>query len=410
MASFINGDDVLPIWKNVYNYYNENTSFLSLAERFEKSDNIAHRLSEKNLSSLIGILSHTSVSKIQRYTACHYAYFMDYILKVNKPKDEVVDSIDIGNVSHGILEMLCKEISASGTPFKDVDDDKIAKRIDEMLGEYIENMSSLSDDFSKRDRFIIERLKGSILLCFKAVKKHISESKFEPLGYEMEFSEGSDLGTIKIKTEDGKTVNITGKIDRADAYKTENGTFIRVIDYKTGNKTFRLDEVFYGLDVQLIVYMNALVNSNPSYNYGGALYFLISDPVIKEDKHISEDKVKELLDSALEFKGITVDDEVVRAGYDSKTNGINNKFDLHKFEVMDKYLKKLLGRICTDMTRGDISINPYKKGSFSPCSYCKYASVCRFDPSDKNNSYNHLEDVSKANEIFARMEEQVNVD
>jgi len=410
MADYINGNEVLPIWKNVYNYFSENTSFLSETERFIDADNIAHRLSEKNLSSLLPILSHTSVSKIQRYTACHYAYFMDYILKVNKPKEEVVDSLDIGNISHGILEALCKEISSSGIAFKDVDDSKIAGRIDEMLGEFIDNMSSISDEFSKRDKYIIERLKRSVFLCFKAIKKHISESMFEPLGYEMEFSDESPLGSIKIETADGKTVNITGKIDRADAYKTENGTFIRVIDYKTGNKTFRLDDIFYGLDVQLIVYMNALVNSNSSYNYGGALYFLIDDPVVKAQNHISDDSVKELLESSLNLKGIIVKDDVVLNGYDSKTAAIRNKFELEKFELIDKYLNKLLSKICTDMTNGDISIKPYKKGSFSPCAYCKYASVCRFDPAEKSNSYNHLEDVGKADEVFVRMEEQVNVD
>lgn len=410
MADYANGNDVLPIWKNVYNYYAQNTSFAEDIERFINSDNIAHRLSEKNLSSLMGILSHTSVSKIQRYTACHYAYFMDYILKVNKPKDEVVDSLDIGNISHGILEALCKEITESKTAFRDVDDNKIAEKIDVMLESYIADMSVLSDNFSKRDKYIIERLKSSVLLCFKAIKKHISESMFEPLGYEMEFSENSPLGSIKIKTADGKTVNITGKIDRADAYKTENGTYIRVIDYKTGNKTFRLDDIFYGLDVQLIVYMNALVSSNPSYNYGGALYFLIDDPVVKAQNHLPDDTVKGLLESSLNLKGIIVKDEEVLNGYDSKTAAIRNKFELEKFELIDKYLKDLLSRVCTDMTNGDISIKPYKKGSFSPCAYCKYASVCRFDPADKNNSYNHLEDVGKADEIFKRMEEQVNVD
>lgn len=409
VSRYCSGTDVKPIWKNVYNYYSD-TVFLPKIERFLNSDNIAHRLSEKNLSNLISMMSHTSVSKIQRYMACHYSYFMDYILKVNKPKEEVVDSLDIGNISHEILEALCKEISANGIAFKDVNDAEIADKIDLMLSRHLEEISGATDDFSQRDRYIIKRLKNSIFLCFKAVKKHISESMFEPLGYEIEFSDDSPLGCIKVQTEDGKIINITGKIDRADAYKTKDGTFIRVIDYKTGNKTFKLDDVFYGLDVQLIVYLNALVNSNPSYNYGGALYFMIDDPVIKAQKHISDNTVEELLESSLKLKGMIVKDDAVLSGYDSKTAAIRNKFELEKFELTDKYLQKLLSRICTDMTTGDISIMPYKKGGFSPCVYCKYASVCRFDPTDKNNTYNYLESVSKADEIFEQMEEQVNVD
>ena len=379
-------------------------------DSFLKSDNIAHRLNQKNLSGLVSIMSHTSVSKIQRYMACHYSYFMDYILRVAKPKNEIVDSLDIGNISHSILEMLCKDITNNSIEFKNVDDSQIAKKIDVMLSECLENISGSADEFSERDRYIIKRLKNSIFLCFKAVKKHISESMFEPIGYEMEFSDNSSLGCIKVQTANGSIVNITGKIDRADAYKTKDGTFVRVVDYKTGSKTFKLDDVFYGLDVQLIVYMNALVKSNPSYNYGGALYFMIDDPVVKAQKHISDERIEQLLDSTLKLKGMIVKDEAVSSGYDSKTAAIRNKFELEKFELTDKYLQKLLSRICTDISEGDISINPYKKNSFSPCMYCKYSSVCRFDPTDKTNSYNYLESVSKADDIFKRMEEQVNVD
>ena len=410
VASFTNCLDVNPIWKNVYNYYDENTDFLPNMERFLNSDNIAHRLSEKNLSKLIEIMSHTSVSKIQRYMACHYSYFMDYILKVNKPKDEVVDSLDIGNISHEILEIICKDISENKINFKDVDDNAVAEKIDFLLSEYLQKIADSADEFSNRDKYIIKRLKNSILLCFKAVKKHISESMFEPLGYEMEFSENSPLGCIKVQTKDGKTVNIMGKIDRADAYKTKDGTFIRVIDYKTGSKSFKLEDVFYGLDVQLVVYMNALVNSDPSYNYGGALYFMINEPNVNANSHISDERVSDILENSLKLKGMIVKDETVLSGYDSKTASIRNKFELEKFALIDKYLKELLSGICTDMANGDISIKPYKKSSFSPCEYCKYSSVCRFDPTDGLNTYNYLEGISKADEIFKRMEETVNVD
>ena len=410
VASFCDGEDVNLVWKNVYDYYAKNTDFVPDLERYLNADNIAHRLSDKNLSKLIGMMSHTSVSKIQRYMACHYSYFMDYILKVNKPKDEVVDSLDIGNISHEILEILCRDITESKISFKDVDDSEISKKIDVLLSEHLEKFENNTDEISNRDKYIIKRLKNSIFMCFKAVKKHIADSMFEPLGYEIEFSENSPLGCIKINTKDGKTVNIMGKIDRADAYKTKDGTFIRVIDYKTGSKSFKLEDVFYGLDVQLVVYMNALVNSDASYNYGGALYFMINDPVVNANNHISDDKVSDLLENSLKLKGMIVKDEAVLNGYDSKTASIRNKFELEKFSLIDKYLKELLSDICTDMTNGDISIKPYKKGGFSPCEYCKYSSVCRFDPTDRCSTYNYLEGISKADEIFKRMEETVNVD
>ena len=279
-----------------------------------------------------------------------------------------------------------------------------------MLNDFIFQTAKCTDNFTEREKYIIKRLKNSVFLCYKAIKKHIADSLFEPLGYEMEFADGTDLGCIKIETEDGKTVNLTGKIDRADAYKTKDGTFIRVVDYKTGAKSFRLDDIFYGLDVQLVVYLNALVESDPAYRHGGALYFLIDDPMIKAKGRISDESISEKLDSALKLRGMIVSDEAASEGYDKKTAAIRNKYEPEKFALMDKYLKKLLGKICTDMSHGDISINPCKKGGTSPCDYCKYGSVCRFDETDGNNSYNYLEPIAKADEIWDRMEESLNVD
>lgn len=409
-ARFAAGAETDSIWKNVYNYYRENTDFIPRLEKFRDSDNIAHRLNRKNIEKLTGMMTHTSISKIQRYTACRYSYFMDYILNIRPPKEEVVDRLDIGNITHYILEQLMKKINASGAAFSEVDDSFVQTETDAMLSEFMREASSYTDDFGEREQYIIKRLRNSIVLCFNAIKKHITESKFEPMGYEMEFNDNSDLGCIEIKTADGRTVSLTGKIDRADAYKTKDGTFIRVVDYKTGSKTFKLDDIFYGLDVQLVVYLNALVSSNPDYKHGGALYFLIDDPFVSAKSRISDSQIAEKLDSALRLKGMIVKDETAAAGYDEKTAAIRNKYEPDRFALMDSYLKKLLGKICTEMADGDISINPCRKGAFSPCTYCKYTSVCRFEPTDRKNSYNHLEPITNAEDIWKRMEAELNVD
>ena len=410
VAAYCRFEDADPIWRSVYDYFEKNTDFVPKMTEFLHSDNIAHRLNDEHLKKLVGMMEHTSISKIQRYAACRYAYFMDYILGIRPPKDETVDRLDIGNITHYILEHVLRDISESGTPFADADDNEAKIKIENMLNDFISQTAKCTDNFTEREKYIIKRLKNSVFLCYKAIKKHIADSLFEPLGYEMEFADGTDLGCIKIETEDGKTVNLTGKIDRADAYKTKDGTFIRVVDYKTGAKSFRLDDIFYGLDVQLVVYLNALVESDPAYRHGGALYFLIDDPMIKAKGRISDESISEKLDSALKLRGMIVSDEAASEGYDKKTAAIRNKYEPEKFALMDKYLKKLLGKICTDMSHGDISINPCKKGGTSPCDYCKYGSVCRFDETDGNNSYNYLEPIAKADEIWDKMEESLNVD
>ncbi len=399
-----------PIWKNVYSYFEAKGDFAKKLDGFANAVNIPQKINRDRLSMLTGDNEYTSVSRIQRYMACRYSYFMDYILNVTEKKDTVVDSLDIGNITHSILERLCRRIEESGMGFKGVTDEYLLSAIDEMLSEFTENFSLMSDGLSKRNIHIIKRLKGSVFICIKAIQNHIVNSMFEPLGYEMEFKEGSQLGCIEIELDNGKTVKFTGKIDRADIYRSKDGEFVRVIDYKTGNKTFKLDDVFYGLDVQLAVYLNALVKSDKNYKYGGALYFLIDDPIVSAKGKLSDEEISKKLDAALKLNGMIADDRTVIDGCDDKTASVRNKYPLKSFELMNEYLNELLKNVCMDMADGDISINPYKKCGKSPCDYCKYLSVCRFDTTAENNTYNYLEPLDKAEDIWQRMEAKLNVD
>lgn len=408
MAEYIRYGCADSIWKNIYNYFRSNGNFTQKLEKFVTAVNIPQKLNRDRLSLLTGDNEYTSVSRIQRYMACRYSYFMDYILNVNEKKDTLVDSLDIGNITHSILENLCRKIEANGG-FKAVGDEFLLASIDEMLEEFAESFTSSNDSMNKRNIYIIKRLKGSVFTCIKAIQNHIVNSMFEPLGYEMEFKDNSDLGCIEIKLNSGKTVKLTGKIDRADIYRSKDGDFIRIVDYKTGSKTFKLEDVFYGLDVQLIVYLNALVNSKSTYKHGGALYFLIDDPIVSAKGRLDDEEISSKLDSALKLNGIITNEKTALEGYDDKTASIRNKYSIENFKLMDMYLENMLKNICTDMIDGDISINPYKKSGKSPCDYCKYMPVCRFDSSE-SNSYNYLESIDKPDDIWAKMEVDINVD
>ncbi len=397
------------VWKNIYNYFKTDGNFTHKLEKFDTAVNIPQQLNRDRLSLLTGDNEYTSVSRIQRYMACRYSYFMDYILNVTEKKDTLVDSLDVGNITHSILEKLCRIIEANGG-FKAVGDDFLHESIDEMLSEFTDSFINSNDSMNKRNIYIIKRLNRSVFTCIKAIQNHIVNSMFEPLGYEMEFKDNSDLGCIEIKLSSGKTVKLTGKIDRADIYRSKDGDFIRIVDYKTGSKTFKLEDVFYGLDVQLIVYLNAFVNSKSTYRHGGALYFLIDDPMVSAKGKLDDKEISKKLDSALKLNGIIANDKTVLEGYDEKTAAIRNKYSIENFKLMDVYLEKMLKNICTDMVNGDISINPYKKSGKSPCDYCKYMSVCRFDSSSETNSYNYLESIDKPEDIWTKMEVDINVD
>ena len=297
----LNSDNMI---KALYKYFDENTEFADRINYFIQSDNIARNLSDKNLRQLISILSRTSVSKLERYMACKYAYFIDYILKIEQLKEERVDALDIGNVTHHVLEKLSLEFGQTREDFISVSDSDVMVRINELINEEISVLFSKVDELSPREEYAIKRLKNSIFLCFTAIKNQFVNSRFEPLGYEIEFGEDTPLGPITINTPEGNEVLLTGKIDRADVYNCDGKAYIRVVDYKTGYKEFKLDDVLYGLSIQLMVYLNKLVSSNEDYRHGGALYFPVTKTLLHNNGHTDSAAASDALQAEYKLKGI----------------------------------------------------------------------------------------------------------
>lgn len=411
IADYCNGQGIDGSWRNVYEYFRDKGIFVQKLNHFLNSDNLVHRLSDKNLRELIPLLSYTSVSKIERYMACRYSYFLDYIIRPERPKDRNVDAIDIGNVAHAVLEKLSNEFALSRQSLEKCTDDQISSRTEELIDECIGEFTYGKAEFSPRDSYVIKRMKNMIVLCFKAVKNQIVESQFEPLGYEIEFGNSSQMGPIELKTDDGKTVKLTGKIDRADICKTEDGSYIRVIDYKTGEKELKLDEVFYCLNVQLMVYLGKLVSFDDEFRHGGAFYFKLSDTIQNfAEKKPTEEEVTEAKKESVSLKGIVPYDSKVISLYpdDFAEKITKTKADKRVmpegFITIDEYLKKTIGKICGDVLRGNFEISPCKKGEKTACDFCNYASICRFDEASGMSAYTKYASMGNYCEIISEME------
>lgn len=417
MSQYSEGCDVSPVWRSVYGYFAENTDLITRISKFMNSDNIAVLLSEENIKALIPMLSHTSVSKIERYMACKYAFFIDYVLNLDVPKESTVDALEIGNITHEVLERLSREFGMSRDSLEKADNDTVLSRTEEYINDYIAKFTALSDDLTPRQEYAFKRLKNTIFMSFLAVKNQILSSSFEPLGYEIEFNDSSEVGSISLKTSSGKSVTLTGKIDRADICHTDDGSFVRVIDYKTGDKEFKLDDVLYGLSVQLMVYLNKLVSSDESFKHGGAMYFPVKETFSSVDGRLSPEEAKRKLESSFKFKGIVPFEDKLLDMYDENIakslrhgSAKDKRISLKGFETMDDYLKNKLGLICDNILDGDFSVSPCKKNNFTPCEYCDYLSVCRFDPSEGRGDYTRYKSLAKYDEIIKEMEEMLDVD
>ena len=153
--------------------------------------------------------------------------------------------------------------------------------------------------------------------------------------------------------------------------------------------------------------MNALVNSDDNYKYGGALYFKVDDCIFDADSKYTANLAEEKIKNMMKLKGVILDDEDVTDAYDSATKNRANVATYDQLSVLSKRVFSNITDLCNELVKGNISIKPYKKGVKVPCSYCPYGDICKFDMGFSN--YENIVNLNK-NEVFEKLEGAFNVD
>jgi ATP-dependent helicase/nuclease subunit B len=254
-------------------------------------------------------------------------------------------------------------------------------------------------------------------------------SSFNPSGYEMEFGINGDYPPITIQLPSGEKINLIGRIDRVDELDTEDGIYIRIIDYKSGNKGFKLSDVYYGLQLQLLVYLDAILSNKEKYIEkgvfpGAVFYFRVEDPMISSDGELPPDKLEDRILKELKMRGLLLKDiNIIKEMDKELDNGYSliipaqivkgseigdntSGATLEQFELLRKFTRKIVMDLCEEMLKGNISIKPYKKKKNTPCAHCNFAAICQFDTSIRDNKYNYIND-KKDEEVWELMKKEV---
>ncbi|MBR2847764.1 MAG: PD-(D/E)XK nuclease family protein [Clostridia bacterium] len=398
-------------WDEAGKWFAENPDWNEKLNLFEAASRFKPKTATLNADVLSSVYKNDfislGVSRMERFSKCPFSYYLNYILRLKERENSMLQNTDTGSIMHDVIEKLSVNINSAGYNWSSAPEDFILTETERIVNEKISEVSEMFGYSSNRRTWLLIRLKSTLITSVLFIAKHLRAGAFVPLGYEIEFANGSKYTPLKIDI-GGKTVSLKGKIDRADMYVDENGNrFVRVIDYKSGSRSFDVSNMYYGLELQLMVYLDRLCdleNASPA----GILYFRFNDPVLEQDKGSIEDEFR--------MKGLVLKDEgVIRAmdnTFTDKSSVIpvsylkSGDYSKHssvasaaQFAGMRKRLHTIIRQIGKELAGGKTDIAPVKTPSVNGCEYCSFKQACLFDPlcggKYKNIDFLPKEDIIK---------------
>ena len=335
-----------------------------------------------------------SQSKIEEFVKCKFAYACKYYLKLNDNKRITFAYNNIGTLIHTVLEKFLFFVYVKNRCVHPNEEEK-AKIIDEIISAYIDELIPSKDKTSARLNHLIERLKKMSTLILDDLLAELSDSSFIPTFFELPIGT-SKVPSITINLKDGKHITMNGIVDRVDIYENEGKTYVRVIDYKTGNKTFSLSDIAEGTNLQLLIYIFSLTSQNSSHLFNGKAeaagitYISANSAKIKSQRFNDSDKSISAATNEIKRSGLILDDEDVITAV-SKSH--NNRFlmaSARKSSTVSKEsLDAIYGQVCDvlksigdEILMGNANAAP--KNGADTCKYCPYSNVCRVSKKDQN--------------------------
>lgn len=381
----------------LYEYFKNNGSASELA-MLEKINKKEFTLENEELATeLFGKSMYISASKTEKFYKCPFGYFCEYGIKAKPRREAEMDPAQTGTLIHFALERFLRENPKD--EFTHFDVDTVREKTDKIIDDYVlERLGGYSDATASFIRTINLIKENTVRIVLHLVDE-FSHSQFVPVDFELSINNDGDIAPYFIDLENGGTVKIIGSVDRVDAYKTEENTFIRVIDYKTGGKKFDLSEVFGGLNMQMLIYLFAIwQNGNERYENvlpAGILYFQaksprISSSMLSRDADALEARAKmnaNLKMSGMVLNNIDVIDAMEKDGanvfipakFDKNGNAAGNIISIKKLEALREKVNDNIRKMAEGLQAGEIQALPVEKG----CDYCKYRDVCKREEDDE---------------------------
>lgn len=381
------------------------TSESELKDRYEALKTVAEKapadIKDKDTAvSLFGENMYMTPSKAEVYYSCPFRYFCRYGLNIDKPRVADLDARINGLLIHHLLENILK--SRSSEELCAMKENEIRELISDITEVFIADFMGGREGKGILLNRSLDRAKETAFSILSRMILEFSESSFVPFDTELEIGRNGDISPYEIKLENGGSVFVGGKVDRVDVMDMNGKAYVRVVDYKTGGKDFRLSDVFDGLNMQMIIYLMCIwENGNERYGEvvpAGILYVPANNSGVSLDRHASEDEVAGQKLKNGRMNGMILEDLTVLQGMEKGCSGrfINAYIDskgvmkgtflsLEGFRQLKNKTDEMLKSCGNLLHNGRIEAMPlYSSEDKSPCIYCDYKDICKRESSDEH--------------------------
>lgn len=380
--------------------------------------------------ALYGKVLENSVSRLEKYASCAYAHFLQYGLHLLEREAYSLEASDTGTILHGVLEEFSKKIQESSYTWFDFPEEYGKKIVGDALDEFANNYGENILFDTKRNTYEITRMKRILERSIFSLQHQIKEGLFKPTDFEVSFAMYQDLDSLHIALSDEEEMHLQGRIDRVDLYETDKNIYVKVMDYKSGNRKFDLAALYYGLQLQLVLYMNVALDrekvrhKDKTIIPAGLFYYQVKDPLISTSgENPTEAAIEKEILKELRLEGIAnsredcltaldetkkKESEVFKLTYkkDGSLSANSAVMEEETMQVMNSFVNKKIKMMGKEILEGKIEINPYQMKEKSACTYCKFQSICKINSRLSGYRCRELNKLSEE-EVIHLMQEEI---
>ncbi len=419
-------------WLELYNWYRRNPEYKQQAEKLveaafytAKEEGIGKEAAKK----LYGEILENSVSRLEKFASCAFAHFLQYGLLLKEREEYVFHPVDTGRIFHSVMENFSRQVQKSDYSWFTLPDEVRDAMIDRSVEEVTAGYGQQILHDSARNEYMVERMKRIMRRTAWAVQQQILKGRFYPVNFEVPFQQIQNLKSANMELSEQEKMKLKGRIDRIDICETDEEVYVKVVDYKAGNNVFDLAAMYYGLQLQLVVYLNVAMEMEkriyPDKQIvpAGIFYYHMKDPIltVEEDSDEIFQEIAERILTELKVDGLINDKKEILNSLDQQLEerkkssvipAALTKNDVptawsktassEQFERLSLFVNKKMQEIGREIMNGKIAPVPYKRKQKSGCDYCIFKAVCARDEQLPGTQTKTLKEY-KAEEIWAKI-------